>query len=100
MKKVLTEMTQKDDNDMRSEYDFAEGVRGKHCRAMRAGYTVIIHQADGSTVLKEVTPKEGVVVLEPDVQRYFPDSESVNAALRGLIKLIPEEHTMAARKGS
>lgn len=28
------------------------------------------------------------VVLEPDVAEYFPDSESVNTALRGLILAI------------
>lgn len=26
------------DKDMRSEYDFSGGVRGKHYRAMQAGY--------------------------------------------------------------
>jgi len=30
-------------------------------------------------------------MLEPDVQRYFPDSESVNKALRTLITLIPDK---------
>jgi hypothetical protein len=44
---------------MRSEYDFPEGVRGKHHRAMAAGYTITIHNADGTKVTKEVMPKEG-----------------------------------------
>lgn len=30
-----------------------------------------------------------VITLEPDVQAYFPDSETVNATLRALIRLIP-----------
>jgi len=85
-------------NDMRAEYDFRGGVRGKHYRALQAGYTVTIHQADGSTVVKETTPNEGVVVLEPDVREYFPDSESVNEALRGLIRLIPAERSVAAQQ--
>jgi len=89
MKKVVVEVAEKDDDGMRVEYDFSGGVRGKHYRAMKEGYTVTIHQADGSTLVKEVMPKEGVVVLEPDVQEYFPDSDSVNEALRGLIRLIP-----------
>jgi hypothetical protein len=29
------------------------------------------------------------ITLDPDVREYFPDSESVNRALRGLIALIP-----------
>ena len=74
---------------MRTEYDFADGVRGKHYKAMQAGYTITIYKADGTTVTKDVMPKEGVVILEPDVRSYFPNSESVNTILRALIKLIP-----------
>ncbi len=84
---------------MRSEYDFPEGVRGKHHRAMEAGYTITIHNADGTKVTKEVMPKEGVVILEPDVRSYFPDSESVNAILRALIKLIPSEKNQVIMQG-
>jgi hypothetical protein len=36
-----------------------------------------------------VRPLEGSIVLEPDVQAYFPDAEAVNTALRGLIALRP-----------
>jgi hypothetical protein len=100
MKKVTTDMVQKDLNDRRAEYDFSGGVRGKHYRAMQAGYTITVHQPDGTKVVKEVMPNRGVVVLEPDVQEYFPDSASVNETLRALIKLIPSEHTPVAEKGS
>lgn len=93
-------MARKDLNNMRTVYDFAGGVRGKHYRAMQAGYTITVHQPDGTKVVKEVTPNQGVVVLEPDVQEYFPDSASVNATLRALIKLIPVEQTPVAEKGS
>jgi hypothetical protein len=76
------------DDEMRDEYNFTGGVRGKHYKAMQAGYTITIHKADGTTVVKEVQP-EGAIVLEPDVREYFPDSESVNSTLRSLITLIP-----------
>lgn len=75
------------EDDMRPEYDFSEGIRGKHHKAMQAGYSVKIHQTDGSIVTKEVS--RCVITLEPDVQAYFPDSETVNATLRALIRLIP-----------
>jgi len=75
---------------MRAEYDFAGGVRGKHYRAMQAGYTVTIHKADGTTLVKEVEPVEGAVILQPDVRAYFPDSEAVNTALRSLITLMAQ----------
>ena len=95
-----SDMEQKDLNDMRAEYDFAAGVRGKHYRAMQGGYTITVHRPDGTKVFKEVMPNKGVVVLEPDVQEYFPDSASVNATLRALIKLIPAEHAPVPEKGS
>jgi len=76
---------------MRTEYDFTGGVRGKHYRAMQAGYTITIHKADGTTVTREVMPKEGAVILDPDIYAYFPDSASVNRALRCLIPLLPKK---------
>ena len=57
-----------DDPEMLEEYDFSGGVRGKHA----ARY------AQGSNV----------VVLDPDVAEVFPDSESVNKALRVLAEII------------
>jgi hypothetical protein len=74
-------------DEMRKEYDFSGGVRGKHYEAMRKGHTTIIHKSDGSTEVKETRP----IFLDEDVQKYFPDSESVNKILRGLIALVPEK---------
>jgi hypothetical protein len=54
-----------------AEYNFSGGVRGKY--AMR--------YAEGSNV----------VVLSPDVAEAFPDSASVNEALRLLIKLANQQ---------
>ena len=51
-----------DSDEMRPEYDFSQGVRGKHYQVHRAG--------------------TNVVFLEPDVAAMFPDSASVNHALR------------------
>lgn len=83
---------------MRAEYDFTGGVRGKHYRAMQDGYTIIIHKADGTTITKDVMPKEGAVVIESDIRAYFPDSESVNRALRCLIPLLPKKRMAKAKK--
>lgn len=54
-------------DELRAEYDFAGGQRGKYA----ARY------AEGSNV----------VVLDPDVAAVFPDAESVNRALRKLAGL-------------
>lgn len=51
---------------MRPEYDFSGGARGKYAD----------RYAEGSNI----------VVLEPDVADAFPDSESVNDALREVLR--------------
>ena len=51
--------------DMLDEYDFSKGVRGKYAK----------RYAEGTNI----------VILAPDVAKFFPDSESVNTALRALV---------------
>ncbi len=77
---------------MRSEYDLSdkEGVRGKFYHAYQAGHTVRVHHEDGTVSTQYFTLEDGAVLLAPDVRVYFPDSDSVNQALRGLIELIPQ----------
>lgn len=55
------------ESDMRPEYDFSGGVRGKHFQAYRRG--------------------TNLVPLDPDVAQAFPDAVAVNEALRLLVKL-------------
>lgn len=78
-------------DDMRAEYDFSAGTRGKHYKSRLNGYSIRIHKQDGTTEVREIE-REGFVVLEPDVQKYFPNSDAVNRALRTLIKLFPQTH--------
>jgi hypothetical protein len=59
---------QTSDDDMRPEYDFSEGVRGKYVSRLAQG--------------------SNVVVLDEDVAAMFPDSASVNEALRALAGII------------
>lgn len=87
---------------MLPEYDFRgmKGVRGKYFDAYQQGHTVRVHQDDGSVTTQYFTLEEGAVMLAPDVREYFPDSESVNQALRGLIGLIPHQPRHRKREGS
>ncbi|MEZ4869669.1 MAG: hypothetical protein R3C14_50555 [Caldilineaceae bacterium] len=78
-------------NEMRPEYDFRGGVRGKHAKAMQAGYTITMYHEDGTTTVQQVEPRKGTVILDPDVMAYFPDSAAVNHALRTLITLFPHQ---------
>ncbi len=57
-------------DDMLPEYDFSDGVRGKHHQAYREG--------------------TNVVFLDADVAEAFADSAAVNQALRLLVKLAKE----------
>ena len=60
--------SKRDDHDeMRAQYDFSGGVRGKYA----ARY------AEGTNI----------VVLSPDVAKVFPNSEAVNEALRTLLRI-------------
>jgi len=59
------------DDELRPEYDFTGGVRGKHYEACRKG--------------------TNVVFLDSDVAQVFRDSTSVNQALRLLLKLAKEQ---------
>jgi hypothetical protein len=56
-----------DSDEMRPEYDFSHGVRGRHHKAHQAG--------------------TNVVFLDPDIAAAFPDSASVNQALHLLMRL-------------
>jgi len=60
-------MNIEEENEMLPEYDFSKGVRGKYAR----------RYAEGTNI----------VVLSPDLARIFPDSESVNRALRALVEV-------------
>lgn len=63
MKNAKREM----DHDMLPEYDFSRGVRGKY--------------------VKRYTEGSNIVVLSPDVAKIFRTSESVNEALRTLVRV-------------
>lgn len=54
-------------SEMLDEYDFSKGIRGKYAQRYATG--------------------NNVVVISPDVAEVFHDSESVNEALRMLIKV-------------
>jgi hypothetical protein len=65
MKKLSAKSAEK---EMREEYDFSRGVRGKHFRRFRRG--------------------ANVVVLEPGVAKVFSNAQTVNDSLRALAGII------------
>ena len=100
MKKEIPKSAQAENDEMRPEYDFRGAERGKHYKPLHEGYTVQIHQLDGTTVIEHYRLEEGAVMLQPDVREYFPDSDAVNTALRSLIALMsqmPDAKAVAQR---
>lgn len=69
---------------MREEYDFSKAERGKYYREYRAGHTVRVTKTDGAVEEHHFTLEDGAAMLDPDLRTHFPDSESVNKALREL----------------
>jgi hypothetical protein len=53
--------------EMADEYDFSKGVRGKFYKRYQEG--------------------NNVVLIAADLAKIFPDSKSVNDALRSLVKI-------------
>jgi hypothetical protein len=97
MKSKVVHQAERTDAEMLPEYDFRDAARGIAYRPLHAGYEVQIHKADGTTVVQQFVLQEGTVMLEPDVQAFFPDSESVNNALRTLMTLFPTSHKPVAK---
>lgn len=71
----------KDKEEMLDEYDLTgkKGVRGKYHEAFKKGYTVRVIKENGTA------DEQYFASIEADVHSYFPDSDSVNTALRSLI---------------
>ena len=64
-------------DEMRKEYDFSQGVRGKYVAKFRKG--------------------TNLVLLDPDLAKLFKDSESVNNALRLLAELAKKQSKRTRR---
>lgn len=61
-------------DDMKQEYDFSKGIRGKYFKRYQAG--------------------SNVVILDPEIAAVFKDSESVNDALRTLMRAAGHNKTL------
>ena len=69
------------DDELRPEYDLSKlkgGIRGKYASKYKEGTNLIL--------------------LAPDVAEVFKDNESVNEALRLLIKITGEKYAKAAQQ--
>ena len=66
------------ERELRAEYDFSSGVRGKYAHRYAQG--------------------TNVVVLEADVAKVFPNAAAVNDSLRALAGIIRRQNKAMAGK--
>jgi hypothetical protein len=59
--------------EMKAEYNFSGGVRGKYADRYRQGINVVL--------------------IDPELAEAFPDSKSVNDALRALVAIATRAET-------
>lgn len=64
--------------EMRKEYDFSDARPNKYAKKYAEG--------------------TNIVIIEPDLVEFFPDSDSVNAALRALASVFPKSKPRARSK--
>ncbi len=68
----------RDADEIRPEYDFSGGIRGRYAARYREG--------------------TNVVLLDPDVAAAFATAESVNRALRALLEVVPARPRRVRRR--
>ena len=68
----------KGESEMRAEYEFSRGVRGKYARSYAQG--------------------TNVVLLEADVAKAFPTAKAVNDSLRALAGIIQRQNKAVTGK--
>ncbi|MBU2444120.1 MAG: hypothetical protein KJ666_00915 [Bacteroidetes bacterium] len=71
MKKTIFKKEILEENELLPEYDFTGARPNKYAES--------------------IAKKRGIVRLEPDVKKIFPDSDSVNKALRAIISAYPKK---------
>lgn len=71
--------------------------RGKSVQDIQAEYEFDYTKAKPNRFAGQIAKDRLVVLLDPEVSKVFPDSESVNAALRSLIAAVPKRPKREAR---
>ena len=74
----MKKATNRNVDDMKPEYDFSTGERGRYAKRFEEG--------------------TNLVLLAPDVAKVFPDAESVNAALRVFVRIAKDARPTPSTK--
>jgi hypothetical protein len=73
-------------------------ARAKRADEMRPEYDFNYSRAKPNRFAGRIAKDQTVVLLDPELSKVFPDSESVNTALRAIIAALPRKDRREARK--
>ncbi|MFI5201400.1 MAG: hypothetical protein ACHQNE_03340 [Candidatus Kapaibacterium sp.] len=94
MKSTKRKKSRPDEEDvMKPHYDFSKGEKPNYAKRFRNGAIITVKGSNGSRH-KRIEAKS-LVILDADVSKVFPDTQSVNAALRHLIQAVPKRSWMS-----
>lgn len=67
---MKTTSKKKKNDEMRAEYDFRKGERGKFYRPLEKGYSVRVHQKDGTTLVNHFALRENEIRILTEKELY------------------------------
>ena len=85
MKKATSKKRIAEDDEMLPHYDFSNAKRNHFAKRFKDGAFIRI-LSEGKVVQTKFIYPKGVVVLDDDLKKLFPDSSAVNNALRNLVE--------------
>jgi hypothetical protein len=82
-------------DDILTEYDFSNGIRGKHYKKFQDGFTVTVYSPNKETYLLNKKEKINYIKIDKDISKYFRTSDEINNALRAILSAIPKKQKLA-----
>jgi hypothetical protein len=73
-------------------------IRAKRMIDMKPEYDFDYSKARSNRFAGRIASDQTIVLLDPEVSKFFRDSETVNAALRALIAALPKNIKREAQK--
>jgi len=83
-------------NEISAEYDFSNGIRGKHYKSLLDGYTITVYSPNKEAYTQNLAEKFRYIKIDKDISEYFQTSEEVNNALRALVSVFPKKSSPSA----
>lgn len=75
-----------------AEYDFSNGIRGKHYAKLQEGFTVTVYSPNKAVFQQNKKEKINYIKIDKDVSKYFHNSDEINNALRAILSVLPKKN--------